>query len=258
MNYFPRQPIGKCSVLHPVSRKRKQVIYPFAFFVLLALAMACQPQEVEVTRETVVTREVPVTQWVEVTRETVITREVPVTQWVEVTRETVVTREVPVTQWVEVTREAPVTEVPPVGTPQALVTEAAPTTPEPVSTPVPTPTPLPTFTPVPTPMPLPTFTPVPTPMPVPPLVLSGRGDDVLPCNMSEGRKIVDLSHTGSEIFEVSVYDQHDGWEMLVFGFGRYSGTVTFQVGGGLFGLEPGPCTIEVKADGDWNMTIRDR
>ena len=226
---------------------RKFILYPLVFFASLAFAVACQPQEVEVTRETVVTREVPVTQWVEVTRETVVTREVPVTQWVEVTRETVVTREVPVTQWVEVTREVPVAvEV----TREVPITRESPVEPTPVLSPTATqpPTPTPTL--------VPTSTPVPTP--IPPLVLSGKGDDVLACNMSEGRKIVDLSHTGNSNFAVSVYDQYDGWELLVNEIGRYSGTVTFQVGGGLFGLEPGPCTIEVNADGDWNMTIRDR
>lgn len=88
-----------------------------AAMMLMMVSCAQPPQEIEVTREVEVsvevTREVKVTVEIErevtvdVTREVVLTREIPIT--VEVEKHVEVTREVPITVEVDVTREVPVT-----------------------------------------------------------------------------------------------------------------------------------------------------
>ena len=134
-------------------------------------------------------------------------------------------------------------------------------TPEPTHTPTPeptaTPTPLPTATP--TPVPTPTATPIPTPTPAPtptpPLVLDGYGDYVASCTLSPGKNLFLMQHAGDSDFIVAVADYEGGEELLVEREGTYRGSSIVQVGGSNADVAPGPCTIEIQANGSWTIEV---
>lgn len=90
-----------------------------------------------------------------------------------------------------------------------------------------------------------------------PLKVSGSGDSVVRCTLGEGRKVFTMTHRGSRNFAVWLYDDQDGAELLVNEIGRYSGSTSVRIGYGLFDITPGPCTIEITADGSWTIEIAD-
>lgn len=104
-----------------------------------------------------------------------------------------------------------------------------------------------------------TFEPTPTDTAsVKPLHINGTGDDVLTCTLGKGRKIFSINHRGSRNFVVWLHDDIGNSELLVNEIGRYSGSSTVGIGFGIFDIAPGPCTIEIKADGPWEVEIIDR
>ena len=109
------------------------------------------------------------------------------------------------------------------------------------------------------PTPYPTAAPRNTPTPAAaqgPLKLSGTGDSVLTCTLGAGNKIISLTHSGSRNFIVRVHDDKGRSEGLVNEIGNYSGTVFVRFGHDTFQLKPGPCIIEINADGAWTIEIQ--
>ncbi len=100
----------------------------------------------------------------------------------------------------------------------------------------------------------PTATSPPTATPEP-LRTSGRGDSVVSCTMNPGRKVFTMTHDGTSNFAIWLYDDADGAELLVNEIGRYSGSTTVKFGSGILDLAPGPCTLEISADGNWSIEI---
>ena len=168
--------------------------------------------------------------------------------------------------------KAPSTVVPTLtNTPEPTATRTSTATLVPTATPLPaftptitysTPTPVPTATSAPKPTatlvltvtPTPTMTPTSTPRPTPvPSKTSGLGDAVVNCTLGNADNVFEISHNGTSNFAVHIYDSKDGSDLLVNEIGQYSGTVLARSGGGVFGLAPGPCTLEVNADGAWTI-----
>ena len=88
-----------------------------------------------------------------------------------------------------------------------------------------------------------------------PLRTSGTGDGVVTCTMNPGRKVFTMTHDGTSNFAIWLYDDADGAELLVNNIGRYSGSTTVKFGSGILDLAPGPCTLEISADGNWSIEI---
>ncbi len=94
-----------------------------------------------------------------------------------------------------------------------------------------------------------------TPVPMRPVEMKGRGDTVRHCNLTEGAKIFDLSHTGKRNFIVWLHDNHGGQVLVANDVGRYNGSDLVQVGRR---IRSGPCSLEIKADGAWTIGIKSR
>ena len=129
-------------------------------------------------------------------------------------------------------------------------------TPTPTSTPLPTPTP--TATPVPTPTP--TATPTPTPMPEPePLAFEGTGTKVSPkFELLPGLAIIEMEHSGRMNFIVELLDESGSTvDFLANDIGVFDGAIAIGVTeGALFGAKPGAHVMNIQADGNWKITIR--
>ncbi len=73
------------------------------------------------------------------------------------------------------------------------------------------------------------------------------------CALASGNNVFDISHNGESNFIVGIYDQEGSRDTLVNEIGQYEGTVLVRGGDGTFDLTPGPCTIEINADGAWTI-----
>ena len=80
---------------------------------------------------------------------------------------------------------------------------------------------------------------------------NGTGDDVTTCTLASGNNVFNVSHNGESNFIVGIYDQEGSRDTLVNEIGQYDGTVLVRAGDGVLDLIPGPCTIEINADGSW-------
>ena len=111
--------------------------------------------------------------------------------------------------------------------------------------------------PLPTSTPRPTNTPQPTPAPIT-FEFEGRGDKVLgPFNLVEGIASLSASHSGSRNFVVSIISSGGDEVLSINEIGRYSGTRAHAVdSGSLFGLSPGQHRMQVQADGNWTIDIK--
>jgi hypothetical protein len=115
------------------------------------------------------------------------------------------------------------------------------------------PTPSPTIPPAPSP----TTAPEPTPTPVP-ITFSGLGDTLTSeFSLSQGVVLLNLTHSGSANFIVSVISAAGDRSLLVNKIGRYSGANALGVSGAsIFGLSPGTHRLEIKADGSWTAEVK--
>ena len=84
---------------------------------------------------------------------------------------------------------------------------------------------------------------------------NGTGDDVTTCTLASGNNVFNVSHNGESNFIVGIYDQEGSRDTLVNEIGQYDGTVLVRAGDGVLDLIPGPCTIEINADGAWTIEI---
>lgn len=82
---------------------------------------------------------------------------------------------------------------------------------------------------------------------------SGSGDDVLTLPSGAVEGMVTASHDGSSNFQVQILDANNEstFDLLVNEIGSYSGTTAF----GLMGFGGDPASIEVVADGSWEITV---
>ena len=85
---------------------------------------------------------------------------------------------------------------------------------------------------------------------------NGTGDDVTTCTLASGNNVFNVSHNGESNFIVRIYDQEGSRDLLINEIGQYDGTVLVRAGDGVLDLIPGPCTIEIKADGSWIIEPR--
>ena len=85
-------------------------------------------------------------------------------------------------------------------------------------------------------------------------IAQGRGDSVVECVLTPGRKVLQISHTGQGHFAIWLYDNGGDQELLVNEVGPYSGSKLISVGSGFLDLTSGPCFMEITADGDWSVT----
>lgn len=114
--------------------------------------------------------------------------------------------------------------------------------------PVDTNTPAPTRTTAPTNTPKPTLTPTPIPQPI---EFSGTGDDVISIEKSYGPAIAKITYTGARNFIIKNYDANgETIDLMVNTIGAYAGTRPLD-----FYDNQQTDKIEIKASGDWTITI---
>jgi len=92
-----------------------------------------------------------------------------------------------------------------------------------------------------------------------PIRFSGRGDTVTDTfHLTEGLATFEFRHTGRSNFIAWLYDTGGNRvDLLVNVIGSYSGTAVVGVrAGALWGAKPGLHLLEIKADGAWEVTIR--
>ena len=77
---------------------------------------------------------------------------------------------------------------------------------------------------------------------------SGRGDQVIPVNLSAGVTLIDAVHRGTSNFVIFLRGASD--DLLVNEIGSYRGTSAVGVGGGGF-------LIDISADGAWEIDVRE-
>lgn len=121
-------------------------------------------------------------------------------------------------------------------------------------TPLPTDTPTETNTPAPTRTPRPTNTPRPSPTPTKPpkpIVLSGKGDQVVDVEKWDGAALARIKNSGGGNFALWNYDA-DGnkIDLLVNTIGKYAGTRPID-----FLADEHTARFQVKSDGDWEITL---
>ena len=97
----------------------------------------------------------------------------------------------------------------------------------------------------------------PTEPPVPEVQsYSGVGDDVLSCRLSSGNNVFEFTHSGHGHFAVWVHDDEGDRDLLVNEVGKYEGVNFVRTGSSYGDLAPGPCILEITADGSWTAEIR--
>lgn len=133
-------------------------------------------------------------------------------------------------------------------TPLTLAPTSVLPTDAPTNTPLPTSTPAPTNTPKPTNTPHPTATPTPKPEPI---VLSGKGSNVVDLKKWDGPAIVRVTGNGSGNFIVYRYDANgDKLGLMVNAIGKYTGVIPMDL------LDNEHTTrLEVKYSGPWQFEI---
>jgi hypothetical protein len=94
-----------------------------------------------------------------------------------------------------------------------------------------------------------TATPVPTSVEV-----AGYGDETIPCDLNMGVYHIEVMHLGDGPFLATLYDEFGESKRLVY-TGRNGAMETASLHMGL-GVDPGPCHIEVVADGEWSLNIQ--
>ena len=105
-------------------------------------------------------------------------------------------------------------------------------------------------------IPSPTARAIATLMPTPTSAsFSGNGDDVVQCSLSEGIQTFEMTHNGTANFGIWIYDDAGGQDLLVNEIGSYEGKQAIRVGSGFLDLSPGPCVLEITADGEWSIEI---
>lgn len=89
------------------------------------------------------------------------------------------------------------------------------------------------------------------PEPRKPIKISGTGQQATkPVNLVAGLAVVEMQHTGSSNFAISVLDEiGDSVELLVNEIGSFNGSKAFQV------PAEGEYVLDVSADGPWKITI---
>ena len=144
----------------------------------------------------------------------------------------------------------------PTATPQPSPTTAPTATPiPPTATAIPpTATPIPpTATPAPTATPRPTATPLPTATPKPentPIVISGKGDDVVNVNKWAGFAVMRVTATGASNFIVHGINRAGDTDFLINTIGNYSGIVLLDT------YDSDQTTrLEIKSAGSWKFEI---
>ena len=101
-----------------------------------------------------------------------------------------------------------------------------------------------------------TFIPRATHMPQAPSEFEGRGDSAIRCELSAGSLAVSITHDGQKYFGIKLFDDTGRYELLVNQGGPYSGVRLVQVGDtSVSDLQAGPCTIDVRADGNWTIAF---
>lgn len=123
----------------------------------------------------------------------------------------------------------------------------------PTATDVPTlepwPTPSPMRTDEPTPRPPPTQIPTRTPAPI---VLTGKGDDVVSLKKEQGVALLRISNDGAGNFIVRNYDSDaNRIDLLVNAIGPYQGVVMIDV----FDNKPQTTRLEVNSSGSWKIEL---
>lgn len=127
-------------------------------------------------------------------------------------------------------------------------------TPLPSKTPAPTDTPTQTNTPIPTRTPRPTNTPRPSPTPTQPpkpIVLTGKGDQVVDVEKWDGAALARIKNTGGGNFVLWNYDADGNQiDLLVNTIGNYSGTIPID----FLDVEH-TARFQVKSNGSWEITL---
>ena len=88
-----------------------------------------------------------------------------------------------------------------------------------------------------------------------PRAAQDRGDTILDCNLARGDLVVSAIHTGERRFVVRFQDKAGNRKSLISTSGGYNGSKLLRVG---HDINPGPCYIEITADGYWTIEIKDR
>lgn len=90
------------------------------------------------------------------------------------------------------------------------------------------------------------------------MVFNGNGDNITAnFDLVAGVSIYRMVHDGSGEFRVTLYNLTGGINaMLANEIGRFSGSqLDGVVEGALMGTEPGPHYLEIRADGNWTVTV---
>ena len=86
-------------------------------------------------------------------------------------------------------------------------------------------------------------------------VITGQGDSVINCQLRSGKTVIELTHQGDSNFSIWLHDDEGGRDLLVNEIGVYSGGRLISADDELrSSLSPGPCLLEITADGDWSLT----
>ena len=88
---------------------------------------------------------------------------------------------------------------------------------------------------------------------LPSIELTGTGDSLITYELTAGKKIFDLTHTGEGVFIVLIEDLANSKDLVLTHVGPYEGQQLVLVGVGFSELNAGPFSIAVKADGDWTI-----
>jgi hypothetical protein len=141
-------------------------------------------------------------------------------------------------------------------TPTATATRTSTATPASTSAPMATRTSTAAPTATPAASPIPTPTPTPTPQPQ---TFTGTGDKATAkFQLNQGLAVFDLEHSGKSNYAVELLAEDGSLvDVLVNTIGSYKGTVAIGVQTkSLIGAEPGSHMLNVKADGNWTITLR--
>ena len=86
--------------------------------------------------------------------------------------------------------------------------------------------------------------------------VTGQGDSVVNCELRPGRPVIEITHRGDGNFAIWLYDDHGERDLLVNEIGFYSGSSLIRVDDGSYdSFSSGPCFMEIKADGEWSLTL---
>lgn len=90
-----------------------------------------------------------------------------------------------------------------------------------------------------------------------PQTLTGNGPEAsVPISLTSGVAIVNMTHTGSSNFAVTLWaDDGDYVDLLANEIGDYSGETSVTVNGGILNASPGIHWLDIDADGPWTIKI---